>query len=270
MDHKYYLNTTSQCVVAFLDILGFSAMIEENDTVKANSKGLVYNWGLIYDSIVSYFPKEIQDALGIKFLWVSDSIFITAKIENTSNLIEAVKTLVHQIFTSNLSVRGGIATGSLYFESNLWGTSVVRAVGLEKKAHTPRVIMTVDDYRKLSPYMDKNYWIQDGNYYYFNYFNSYFTDWISQGREAECILSVYAQCIKENFNRCNKDEHKSKWHYLAKELKRCIIENRDFIDNHCKYTKARAMASGIDIDKSNSDIYLSMFEDALTFMEREN
>lgn len=43
MDYKYYLNTSPGHVVAFLDILGFSAMIKANDTVESRSKGFVYN-----------------------------------------------------------------------------------------------------------------------------------------------------------------------------------------------------------------------------------
>lgn len=270
MDYKYYLNTSPGHVVAFLDILGFSAMIKANDTVESHSKGFVYNLQPIYNGVLSYFTKERQKEMGIQFLWVSDSIFIATKIQNVSKLIESVQYVVNQVYCSNLSLRGGIATGSLYFEANLWGTSVVNAVALEGKADMPRIIMTKEDFELLSPYMDKEFWIEDIDYFYLDYFNNIFTQWIAQGKDLECMLSVYARCIQDNFDRSNKYEHKKKWSYLANELKRNIIKNSDYINGHCEYTKKRAEVFGIDThDKSNTDIYLSMFNSALLLPEEE-
>ena len=272
MNYNYYLKTEPGYVVAFLDILGFSALINNNDTVALNSPGFTYNFPPICKFITSRYTPEKQAELGIKFLWVSDSIFITAKQENIQVLLQEMREVIHQLFCTNLSVRGGIATGSLYFETNLWGTAVVNAVGLEKIASMPRIIMQKSDFEQLKPIMalETNFWHAEDDYYCFDYFERFFSERTVAQSDLESLLSVYARCIQENFEDANDTRIRQKWSYLAKCFQKNIIKNREYINSHTAYAKERASAFAIDTENmEHTDIYLSIIHDAANYTEGE-
>lgn len=269
--YHYYLQTQPGYVVAFLDILGFSSLINSNDSVAINSSGVIYSVPPIYEYITNHYTEKNQVQSKIKFLWVSDSIFITDKQENIAILIQAMSEIIHYLYCTNLSIRGGIATGSLYFEKNLWGTAVVKAVSLEKDAYTPRVIMKKEDFEVISPNMNEeiNFWHPDGAYYYFDYFGRFFYKEIQKPcDDLDSILSVYSRCIQENFKAACDKSVKNKWCYLAKFLSKHIQDNREYINSHSAYAKKRAQVFGINTaNMQNTDIYLSILDDAASYME---
>lgn len=272
MSYNYYLKTEPGYVVAFLDILGFSALIHNNDDVTLNSSGFTYNLPPICKFITSRCTPEKQAELGIKFLWVSDSIFITAKQENIQMLLQEMSEVIHQLFCANLSARGGIATGSLYFETNLWGTAVVNSVGLEKIASLPRIIMQKSDFEQLKPFMDLEtvFWHAEDDYYCFDYYERFFNEETATQSDLESFLSVYARCIQENFSNTNDTRIRQKWSYLAKCFQKNIIKNRKYINSHTDYAIERASAFGIDTEnKEHTDIYLSIIHEAANYAEGE-
>lgn len=270
MNYNYYLKTEPGYVVAFLDILGFSALINNNDTVALNSPGFTYNFAPVYKYITSRYTPEKQAELGIKLLWVSDSIFIAAKQENIQMLLQEMSKVIHWLFCTNLSVRGGIAAGSLYFETNLWGTAVVNAVGLEKIASLPRIIMQKSDFEQLKPYMalETDFWHAEDDCYCFDYFERFFSEKIEAQSDLESLLSVYARCIQENFEDANDTHIRQKWSHLAKCFQKNIIKNREYINSHTDYAKERASAFDIDTENvEHTDIYLSIIHDAANYTE---
>ena len=272
MNYNYYLKTEPGYVVAFLDILGFSALIKNNDSIAIDSPGFTYNFAPIYEYITSRYTPEKQAELGIKFLWISDSILITAKQENVQVLLQEMSEVIRQLFCTNLSARGGIATGSLYFEHNLWGTAVVNAVELEKIASMPRIIMQKSDFEQLEPFMnlETNFWHAEDDCYCFDYYERFFNEKTATQSDLESLLSVYARCIQENFVNVNDTRIRQKWSYLAKCFQKNIIKNRECINNHTDYAIERASAFSVDTEnKDHTDIYLSIIHDAANYVEGE-
>lgn len=231
MSTSYFLDMQDGYIVSFVDIIGFSSMIKNNkDCNLSTTKGFVINLEKLYEDFKSRYTKDYQEKNNIKILWVSDSFFISTGVNNFAQLIYEMNFICNQLYCCDLSFRGGIATGALHFDTNLWGPAVVEAVELEKKAKFPCIIINkeevknIDDFEKYEKYF-KPLHEKENEYLYYDFFDNYLSGKIDEGIDICCAISVYADNIITNFDNSREEKHKSKWAFLACEL-------LDFIEEH--------------------------------------
>lgn len=266
MKTNYFLDVESEWVVAFLDILGFSALIRTNDTVSMNDEGYVANIKAIFDNIISWFDEAKKKELGIKFKFVSDSIFIASKIDDIEALFDSIDFVVFELFNlMRVCVRGGIAVGSLHFNENLWGTAVVEAVALESGASEPRIFIRDEDYLRIALEQDlKQYFCKtEDDEYYYDYFYHYITD--IENKDNLCtMLANTAWGIKDQFYQFAKDEIRRKWHCLACDLLRNIQRNREYLNN-CNDFNEELYSTQVDLSQcsSNFDVIEALLKDCI-------
>lgn len=138
--------------VAFVDILGFG------EIVKNSTRG---DGSPSFDDLVSVLAKmgerdqDIDDVFGddFKFQTFSDSIIMSEKISTGGlfQIVTAVGDLAIDLLKVGLLMRGGIAKGSLYHESNVvFGPAFLEAYRLESSiANYPRIIVSRDVYADM-------------------------------------------------------------------------------------------------------------------------
>lgn len=133
--------------VAFLDILGFTNFVLNNNTDKINLylekvEEMIYQ---LKESI-KYFPY----CKNINFIVISDSIIISIP-KNNKNDIHILQALCFAIYTlqgylsfSDIWLRGSISSGEAYFnqeKNQIIGKGYINAYLLESKISNPQVIL---------------------------------------------------------------------------------------------------------------------------------
>lgn len=128
-------------IVVFLDILGFSNTVL-ND--QENAKKIMNVLDEAVESLKS--TKKDHDLDTLKITWFSDSIIISDSDVNIASLLSillAIENIQSFLCLSQVTIRGGVSIGECYHTgTNVFGEAMVRAYELEKKAITPRVILS--------------------------------------------------------------------------------------------------------------------------------
>ncbi len=123
--------------VAFLDVLGFSAL------VNSDSKPKLEKYFEIVDGAFAIFDYEKKN---IKKFSISDSIILIAE-DNESDLktlLTAIRTLQYSLAVNDIWLRGGISHGGVFIEEDkniIVGKGYIKAFLLESEAIYPRVIL---------------------------------------------------------------------------------------------------------------------------------
>jgi len=132
--------------VAFLDVLGFKALVVKDNKCVEISK---------YFSIVRNAVIEMQginQKKDIRPIIISDSIILTVpanavddnKVSTLRQLCIAIRTIQQQLALENIWIRGAVCLGEVYCnleQNNIVGPAYIEAYEMEKKALYPRVII---------------------------------------------------------------------------------------------------------------------------------
>lgn len=237
MSDAIYLDLEDNQIVLFADILGFSNAVRKNERVSMQDRGrLIVNFPRIYDIFFDGYTKERQESMGIKFLWVSDSIIVSAPIKNANALFYVLVDITNTLYCSGLSLRGAITIGKLYHQNNVWGPALIEAVENEKMiVKYPRILLKESYMQQLE--LEQNYSaffeLSDiSGYMQFNYFDCYFAKLTSEYKDITSTLSVYSQFIQKSFEEAERPEHKEKHAWLANELLRVVRKYGAYIDSY--------------------------------------
>ncbi|MBB5463668.1 hypothetical protein [Paraburkholderia sp. Cpub6] len=130
--------TLEYSVVGFLDILGFSAMVEK-DSCSDEPKYLPVFLG-VFEELAASVDK---DGLDVKMF--SDSIVIAAALEprNVIGVIKVASALQRLFLKRRILLRGGVAFGKHFSNANImFSQALVNAYLIESKiARFPRVVI---------------------------------------------------------------------------------------------------------------------------------
>ena len=129
----------SERYVAFLDVLGFSALVRDADTdpVKRHLiRGIIKTLRETFD--------EVPATTGFRFTQFSDCIVLSA--DRTEDGLVAVATgcvgLVGGLMAEGVLLRGGIAVGNLlHTENALFGTGLLKAYSGDATGSPPRIVL---------------------------------------------------------------------------------------------------------------------------------
>ena len=179
-----------ECIIAFLDILGFKQLIhkkEFNEIREIFSSIFTDEDAVLALHIVSGGDKlfdsynAILDIAEIHIL--SDSIVIAVpanKPEALAVVIDICNCVQEQLYELNIPVflRGAISKGSFYSESNMiFGKGLIDAyLAQEKYAIYPRIILSEEivEGRIVSVFEEKQLPKDEDGYYYLDTLKSYF------------------------------------------------------------------------------------------------
>jgi len=237
METGIYLGLTEDRLLLYMDILGFSKIVDKNRKITMDTRDvLISNLPAFCDSILDKYLNGQGIDSDIRFLWGSDTIAVSTSIDNSRQLFEIYDDIANKFFCHGLVLRGNISIGELYHENNIWGPAFIKAVELEKTDKYPRIIIsheTFDRIRAASQNDFFNYLVEseiDG-YMYFDYIEYVINKSIKLGTSfLVAALKVYLKTIQVYYSDAIEDKHREKWIWYAKEMSNAIKNNANAID----------------------------------------
>ena len=131
-----------ESLVAYLDVLGFRAMVEDNAKHEKIGKYL--------EIISSEIENQTADRthIAIESLVFSDTAVLVSEfqpsLEHLSRFLRRIRNLQYACATAGIWLRGGIAFGPLHFDpkkGRIVGKALNKAYDMEKIAIYPRIIL---------------------------------------------------------------------------------------------------------------------------------
>ena len=253
-----------QSIVVFLDLLGFTKLIESIDKESSNEKDIqrIFEILQLLDAfntkdgvnISAVLPKiefspelkdksidfeKLQDEL--KIAYFSDSLVITLSYDENEFddrllvIVLLVAYLQSGLAMANFFSRGGIAIGRMYHKDNIFfGKAYLDAIELEKIAIYPRVILSSDIEKmqkksnKKIPYIKK---VEDGLWYID------FLDYAKNIRNSSVCIQPIQDNIEQSISASLDNlkirakytwlmNHQADSNATKKNLKRCSLSHR--------------------------------------------
>jgi class 3 adenylate cyclase len=140
--------------VAFIDVLGFSKLVESSVDTDPDREQLESLVSLLESAIPEFdqgVDKKIPKRLIPNHIYISDSIILSAPLRDVEvayfNGLEAVVMrciqLTHKILEAGYLLRGGIATGLVWHgDSNIVGPAYQEAYAIESKGCKPCILLS--------------------------------------------------------------------------------------------------------------------------------
>jgi hypothetical protein len=125
------------CFVAFIDVMGFSALVNNNNTSNLQD---------YFNRIIKELREIQSDKVEIQSLLISDSIILISPddINGLQQLLHAIRRIQRSLLWKKILMRGAVSHGPIYLnlEKNIIvGKGFIKAYLLEKEAVFPRVII---------------------------------------------------------------------------------------------------------------------------------
>ncbi len=122
--------------IAFIDVLGFSELVNKNNTTQLEK----------YFKVIIETLNEPGTPNMIESISISDSIILIAPkgLNGLIRLIKQVRAIQRKMLLNGILLRGAISYGEVYFNDTyniIVGKGYIRAYSLEKEAIYPRVII---------------------------------------------------------------------------------------------------------------------------------
>lgn len=137
----------AQKFVAFIDVLGFSNLV---------NRGNVANLESYFEKITEELKKIKDDKGKIDYLLISDSIILITpdSLTGLKDMIHAVRRIQSALLWRKILLRGAVSFGEVYFSEErniIVGKGYIKAYLLEKEAKFPRVMIDPEIIRKIGP-----------------------------------------------------------------------------------------------------------------------
>jgi hypothetical protein len=142
--------------VAFVDVLGFSALTSKAAEEESSLRQLKDLVGLL-DSSIPTLDAEVSETVPKELIprhnYISDCVILSAPMsvrlagwshyDGLGIVVMRVIQLTHKLLDAGYLVRGGISVGRVWHsESNIIGPAYMEAYGLEGNAKAPRVVLS--------------------------------------------------------------------------------------------------------------------------------
>jgi hypothetical protein len=157
LKEEYFKSTGQDCIVAFIDILGFRDIVmgDDNDANKAID--------IIDDKIKTALEIVKEDSVGYTSVRLfSDCMCVACDFDfhNTYNILYEIAYLQLYLATEEIFTRGGLSFGK-HFQNDriIFSKALIQAYDLEKRAIYPRVVLDkcfIDYVMGLEDETDKN------------------------------------------------------------------------------------------------------------------
>jgi hypothetical protein len=145
------LHPFEERAVAFLDVLGFTRLIQDAETLPHKQPEL-FGIVSVLDGHVKFDNQsvsvEVPDSVKPKYIFISDSLIFSAPIRHDKYdglAIVVTKTIqiAHKLLQMGYLLQGGINVGSVWHSgSNIFGTGYIKAYLTQDRLTHPQVVLT--------------------------------------------------------------------------------------------------------------------------------
>lgn len=256
-EQKKLVEKQTDCCVAYIDILGFKNMIDNDSHLPVFALRFIKRFiNLFYNSNNYHYKKNKKnDDFLPKATMFSDSIVISQPIADLDYplFIELIAQLQYGLFTKGILIRGGISCGKLYHDRNyLFGKGLIKAYLFESTfADYPRILIDTNLIEEIHKIVDKRFdqsWKEyisiDGERYYFNGLDNDDGDYscyVRKDFDNEMYINYFSKVIEHGFVTFDMFRSKSELENLISEPEfinaKHIIETGLKTKNHRVLTK---------------------------------
>jgi len=181
--------------VAFLDLLGFRALVKRSGLDVLERHRLVEALKLVRDTLCE------DPSIDFRFTYFSDCIVLSAEHSNRAlwQIFQAIEVLTCNLLQYDILVRGGLAVGPAHHSKDfVFGTAVTEAYELEcKQAVNPLVLLSptvVQEVEVLGS--DFKQWLrEDGTDRFYIHYLMRYAEYSSSVEVGKVILTYPAQRI---------------------------------------------------------------------------
>ena len=222
----------SDRIVAFIDILGFGALVRRLDaeaSLHAKLHSALSHIRVLKHS--SLQPQTAQSELEVSVF--SDSIVISGASDSLQSVVNSAIHLQSNLLEIGILVRGGISCGrTVHADDILYGEGMLEAHALETKAAVyPRIILAPKLVEQLEPRYRAMFFEQDGDGLWFiNPFSIGLTpanadDLAADGYSPfEEALKKLGKVIGEELGRLSDVGQLAKWQWLKRQHSIALLE----------------------------------------------
>jgi hypothetical protein len=140
-----------ECAVAFLDVLGFSALIKDAE-LQPPKRDELFQIITILDGHVKFDNQsvsvEVPEEVKPKYIFISDSIIFSVplrhdKYDGLAIVVAKTVQIAHKLLQTGYLLQGGINIGSAWHTaSNIFGTGYIKAWQTQDSLTHPHVVLT--------------------------------------------------------------------------------------------------------------------------------
>jgi hypothetical protein len=181
--------------VVFLDLLGFSALVDRIGQDVLERHRLVESLKLVRDTLCE------NPAIDFRFTYFSDCIVISAEHSPHAlwQIFQSVQVLTVNLLQYDILVRGGMTVGATHHSDDfVFGTAMTEAYRLENKvAQGPRVLLSqqvIDEVDALGPSFKQ--WLredEDGRFFIHTLMS--YSEYTKEAQIGKVVLTYPAQRI---------------------------------------------------------------------------
>jgi hypothetical protein len=145
------LHPFEERAVAFLDVLGFTRLIQDAETLPHKLPELLGIIGVL-DGHVKFDNQnvsvEVPDQVKPKYIFISDSLIFSAplrhdKYDGLAIVVAKTIQIAHKLLQMSYLLQGGINVGSVWHTgSNIFGTGYIKAYLTQDGLTHPQVVLT--------------------------------------------------------------------------------------------------------------------------------
>jgi hypothetical protein len=192
--------------VVFLDLLGFSALVERSGTDVLERHRLVEALKLVRDTLCE------NPSIDFRFTYFSDCIVLSA--ENSPQalwqIFQFIELLTCNLLQYDILVRGGLTVGPAHHSKDfVFGTAVIEAYDLEReRAGSPLVLLSpavVKEVELLGPEF-KQWLRKDGPDRFFIHYLMRYAEYSSSMEVGKVVLTYPAQRIAYSIGKRLKND----------------------------------------------------------------
>lgn len=210
-------------IVAFVDILGFSSLIDKIETDEKSFRTL--HWALSHIQSYKHYSEMGDTAQSdLEVSVFSDCIVVTSALHHWHSVIWAVGWLQAQLLGGGILTRGGISRGKVFHSDGiLYGSGMLKAYNIENSAAVyPRIVIDPDlitsfPERIRSTFLSMDLdglWFIDP--FSFNATTGNSDVLLEDGWDPhEVYLEEVGRHIAEGIKTAKRVDHKSKWTWLS-------------------------------------------------------
>jgi hypothetical protein len=215
--------------VAFIDVLGFKALVNEaveNDTQREKLSDLV----ALLESAIPRFDADVSAMIPAhlipRYLCVSDCIILSAQLTDPENpwydglsivIMRAIQ-LSHFLLNEGYLTRGGISAGKLWHtETNIVGPAYQEAYLLEANGNEPRIQLHPHALEHLKG--SSRMCLQDGDISFVNGLFDFYIPNNTQHGVIEATYEKYETFTNNALNSQLPEPAKEKWRWFQEFLR---------------------------------------------------
>lgn len=232
------LHPFEQCAVVFLDVLGFSSLVQDAEKLPHRQFEL-FGIVSVLDSHVRFdnhaVASEVPAIVRPEYIFISDSMIFSSPLrhgqyDGLGIVVAKTIQIAHKLFQVGYLLQGGINIGPVWRSgANVFGTGYIKAYQTQDNLIHPQVVLTTeaaDHWQEhLAPLVGEMCFVDDEGNLNVDILNPNYLDPVIRGMHGgveDQFRNYRTRIINQQDNFCAGTSPRKKWDWAARYFNRTI------------------------------------------------